>query len=65
MLGWGGILSQSPRETVSDSEYHTQALAAQQRPEAGNDPDVARRLGELAAKHERIARRLGRLAAQR
>lgn len=53
-------------ETVGDSEYHTQlALAARQRADTSDDPDVARRLREAAVKHERQARRLQRLARLR
>jgi len=46
-------------ETTGDSEYHTQlAQAARRRADISADPDVARRLREMAVKHERRARQL-------
>ena len=48
-------------ETVGDSEYHAKlALAARQRADASDDADLARRLREVAVKHERRVRALRR-----
>jgi hypothetical protein len=53
-------------ETVGDIDYHSQmALAARQKADATDDPDLALRLREAAIKHERRVRTLRRLGAGR
>jgi len=53
-------------EIVGDHDYHMQlARAARQRANASDDADLARRLREVAIKHERRARMLKRLERPR
>jgi len=52
-------------ETIGDVEYHIQlARAARQRADVTEDADLARRLREIAIKHERRARMLRRLSSK-
>jgi len=53
-------------ETVGDIDYHSKmALAARQKAALADDPDLARRLREVAIKHERRVRILRRLSRSR
>ena len=53
-------------EIVGDHDYHLRLAAeARQRANASDDADVARRLREIAIKHERRARMLKRQARRR
>ena len=53
-------------ETVGDIDYHSKmAAAARQKAAQADDPDLARRLREVAIKHERRVRILRRLSRSR